>query len=154
MYHQLTNHQTKLWLTGGDARREIARNVSRGYSTPVGVVAWRGQLIAWVSPHGDIRELAPPFQTVHRKEVANKPSPNVCACRNFNDPETGTAWSLTHPNQHHPVCEFNDVSHHVFERVVQEVSGKRLGDLRPDHLTRIEEEVRGKRGNKSGARHG
>jgi hypothetical protein len=153
--HQLTNNQTKLWLLGGEVRRGIANKVVAEYPTGCGIVAWRGQLIAYVSPRQDIRELAPPFRRVSRDEVANKPSPTVCACQNFWDPEVGGPWKLRGTDKHHPFCQFDKHSQTVYRKMQQlicEAGGSER--VRPDEHLRLREQCEGHRGEKTGARHG
>jgi len=157
MYHQLTNNQTKLWLLGGDTRREIAANIATHYhgERPVGVVAWRGQLIAWIGTRGEVKLLSPPFQRVHRNAVENSPAPQSCACAEYYDPEVGGPWKNRDlPNSHHPYCQFDKTSHTVFGAMMRKACQSGANALRPDEHLRERDRALGKAGEKSGARKG
>jgi hypothetical protein len=147
--HQLTNSQTKVWLLGGDFRSHIAAHFLKEHPSGYGVVAWRGQLIAYVNPRGAVRELAPPFQRIDRREVANQPKPVECACAGYYDPEVQGPWRERNVEGHHPFCQFHKFSHEVFNKVLER---SMHGQLRPDEHMREVERIMGTRGEKTGIR--
>ncbi len=149
--HLLTPGECKLWFGAGTLRRAIAEKLKNQYRTGVGVLAFDGSLIAYVQPDGAARELAPPFQHFERWQIANIPPVTECACRRFYDPENGAPWSERKSPDHHPTCEFDRYVFETMKIYNQEIAA---GRRRPDALTRIRDELRGRRGPKTGARTG
>lgn len=149
--HLFTRDETIQWLAGGQLQRALAAKVANNYRANVGILSVTGYLIAYVEPNGSIQELSPPFKSYARHEISNKPTVEQCACRNFFDPEIEGPWSLRNSSEHHPICQFQKDALEVG------LLNNRLaenGNLRDDTLRRAQEEIRGKRGEKTGARRG
>ncbi len=154
-YHQLTNNQTKLWLLGGDVRAQMARGIAELYRSGCGIVAWRGQHIAYVRPNGTVQELTPPFHRIEREHIANKPETTACACAEFYDPEVQGPWKLRGTADHHPYCQFAAGCALTYKRMAEKTTQAGGTDaMRPDEHLREQERVLGLRGEKTGARNG
>lgn len=154
--HWLTKNKTKLWLLGGQLRRQMASELSRLYRTGCGVLSETLFLIAYVDPRGGVRDLPPPFRRFEAWQVANKPDITGCPCMSFVDPETQGPWRARMAGrdpaqyEHHPLCQFDAVSQPVFNELLRRrlalgpVDRDHPVDVRPDEWTRVRAEYRGK----------
>lgn len=149
--HMLTGNETKMWLGAGALRKAIAEKIRFNYPSGAAVLSISGHLIAYVQPNGAVRELPPPHRRFEKWQIANKPKPNECACREFYDPEIGGPWRLRGTDDHHPVCEFDQ---HAVRVLTRNNELHAQGEQRPDLLLRLREVERGERGNKTGPRTG
>lgn len=149
--HLLTRNETVVWLLKGEAQRGIASKLTKEYREGVGILSFTGYLIAYVQPNGAIRELTPPFSRHDRHEVANKPSVGKCACADFFDPEIQGPWKLRNSPDHHPLCQFDKYAQAVFSKL--STLPVRVA-TREDTMKRVQEEVMGTRGEKTGPRRG
>lgn len=143
--HRLkTQAQTNAWFCGRSIQARMADQLAKNYRTGVGVVTNLYELVAYVSPDGGVRNLQPPFQSIKPWDLANKPKPHECACRNFTDPENGgLPWSARNrPNQHHPLCMYDPGSERTYATLMQRGVAPGTEDMRPDEWTRLQQENR------------
>lgn len=127
--HRLNTPQTKLWLFGGDIRRRMASNLSKRYTSGVGVCSATLRLIAYVDPRGGIRDLPPPHKLYQMHEVSNRPMVTECQCAAFFDPEVGGPWRERGTDEHHPMCQFDGTSGKVFNHMMRVSPGRKAVGL-------------------------
>lgn len=156
--HRLNTPQTKLWLFGGDIRRRMASNLAKRYRAGVGVCSATLRLIAYVDPHGGIRELMPPHKLYQMHEISNQPMVTECQCAGYFDPEVKGAWRERGTDEHHPLCQFDRTSSPVFQHLMAASPGRTVVGLdargnaifedqkrdavRPDEALRARRELR------------
>jgi len=146
-FHRLTEDQTKYWLLGGPLRARLVSNLLKHYSSGVYVCSATLYVIGHVDSRGAVTEAPPPFKTVERWHLANKPKPKECHCADFTDPEnSGRPWrdrGLT--EEHHPLCQYDPHVNITFQKASAPGALERLKQ-RPDAWIRTREEAREREG--------
>lgn len=147
--HRLNTPQTLLWNFGGNVRRKMANHLSKRYPTGVGVLNRSQDLVAFVAPNGNIRELKPPFTRYEMWQIANRPRPLQCPCAEFFDPEIQGPWrDRGLEGEHHPFCQFDRTAQLAYTKTLREAQAG-ASKMRPDAWYRSRQFVRGERGEKS-----
>lgn len=141
-FHRLTEDQTKYWLLAGPLRAKLVSNLIKRYPSGVYVCSATLFVIGHVDSRGAVTEAPPPFRSVERWDLANKPQPKECHCADFTDPEnSGKAWRERGSEEHHPLCQYDPQVFVTFQKASAPGAIEQL-KKRPDTWIRLRKEAR------------